>query len=43
MAEENIMNAIKVAKEKSKKRNFKQSFDIAVNLKNVDLRNRKIK
>ena len=38
MAEEKILNAIKAARESSKKRNFKQSFDIAINLKNSDMK-----
>lgn len=37
MADE-IINAIRLARESSKKRNFRQSFDIAVNLKNTDLK-----
>jgi large subunit ribosomal protein L1 len=38
MADEKIIQAIKAAREGSKKRNFKQSFDIAINLKNTDLK-----
>jgi len=37
MVDEKIVNAIKKARD-NKKRNFKQSFDLAVNLKNIDLR-----
>lgn len=33
-----IVSKIKELREKSKKRNFTQSFDIAINLKNIDLR-----
>ncbi|MEM5814552.1 MAG: 50S ribosomal protein L1 [Candidatus Aenigmatarchaeota archaeon] len=38
MADEKIIAAVKAAREGSKKRNFKQSFDIAINLKNTDLK-----
>ena len=38
MADEKIMAAIKKAREESK-RNFKQSFDLAINLKSIDLKN----
>jgi large subunit ribosomal protein L1 len=38
MADEKIINAIKAAREGSKKRGFKQSFDIAINLKNTDMK-----
>jgi len=38
MVDEKVINAIKSARERAKKRNFKQSFDIAINLKNVDLK-----
>lgn len=37
MVDEKIINAIKKARE-DKKRNFKQSFDLAINLKNIDLK-----
>jgi len=37
MVNENIVEAIKKARE-SKKRNFKQSFDLAINLKSIDLK-----
>lgn len=37
MAEE-FLSEIKEAKEKSKKRNFSQSWDIIINLKNMDMR-----
>jgi len=37
MVDEKILEAIKEARE-SKKRNFKQSFDLIINLKNIDLR-----
>jgi len=33
-----IMNAIKEAKEKSKKRNFTQSVELILNLKNIDMK-----
>ncbi len=36
--EEKIIEAIKKVRESSKKRNFVQSFDLAINLKNLDLR-----
>lgn len=39
MEEEDFVTAIKKAKEKSKDRNFTQSADLIVNLKNVDLEN----
>jgi len=38
MADEKLIKAIKAAREGSKKRNFKQSFDIAINLKNTDVK-----
>lgn len=38
MVNEKIVEAIKKARESSKKRNFKQTFDLAINLKNIDLR-----
>lgn len=38
MVEEKIVDAVKAARKGAKKRNFRQSFDIAVNLKNVDLK-----
>jgi len=38
MADEKIVKAVAAAREGSKKRNFKQSFDIAINLKNTDLK-----
>src|SRR3990170_5290551 len=37
MVNENIVEAVKKARE-SKKRNFKQSFDLAINLKSIDLK-----
>lgn len=37
MADEKIIEVIKKARE-DKKRNFKQSFDLAINLKNIDLK-----
>ncbi|OGI12251.1 50S ribosomal protein L1 [Candidatus Micrarchaeota archaeon RBG_16_36_9] len=37
MVDEKIINAIKKSREDSK-RNFKQSFDLAINLKNIDLK-----
>jgi large subunit ribosomal protein L1 len=37
MVDEKIINSIKKARE-DKKRNFKQSFDLAINLKNIDLK-----
>jgi len=37
MVEEKIMEAIKKARD-NKQRKFKQSFDLAINLKNIDLR-----
>jgi large subunit ribosomal protein L1 len=37
MVNENILEAIKKARD-DKKRNFKQSFDLAINLKNIDLK-----
>jgi len=36
--DEKILNAIKELKEKSKKRNFSQTFDLIVSLKEVDLK-----
>jgi large subunit ribosomal protein L1 len=38
MAENKILDAIKKARETDKKRNFKQSFDLAINLKNIDMK-----
>ncbi|NQV08517.1 50S ribosomal protein L1 [Candidatus Woesearchaeota archaeon] len=38
MNNKEIMAAIKAARENSKKRNFKQSFDLIINLKNVDIK-----
>lgn len=38
MTDEKIVNAVKAAREISAKRNFKQSFDIAINLKNTDMK-----
>jgi large subunit ribosomal protein L1 len=38
MVDEKIINTIKKARETDKKRNFKQSFDLAINLKNIDLK-----
>jgi len=37
MADEKLMAAIKKAREDSK-RNFKQAFDLSVNLKGIDLK-----
>jgi len=37
MAEQKVLDAIKKARD-TKKRNFKQSFDLAINLKNIDLK-----
>ncbi len=37
MVDEKIIDAVKKARE-SKKRNFKQTFDLAINLKNIDLK-----
>jgi large subunit ribosomal protein L1 len=37
MVDEKIINSIKKARENNK-RNFKQSFDLAINLKNIDLK-----
>lgn len=37
MDNDNIVNAIKEAKKISKKRNFKESMDLIVNLKDVDV------
>ena len=36
MKKENILKALKKAKEGSQKRNFKQSFDLIINLKGID-------
>lgn len=41
MDDEKIKEAIKSALEKSKKRNFKQSVDVAINLRDVDMNNPK--
>ncbi len=41
MDDEKIKEAIKAALEKSKKRNFKQSVDVAITLKDVDMNNPK--
>lgn len=41
MDDEKIKEAIKTALEKSKKRNFKQSVDVAITLKDVDMNNPK--
>lgn len=38
MDKKNILDAIKLAKEVSKKRNFKQGFDLVINLKNLNLK-----
>ena len=38
MVEEKILEAVKKARESEKKRNFKQGFDLAINLKNIDLK-----
>ena len=38
MAEDKIIDNIKKARETAPKRNFKQTFDIAVNLKSIDLK-----
>jgi large subunit ribosomal protein L1 len=37
MAEQKILDSIKKARD-AKKRNFKQAFDLAINLKNIDLK-----
>jgi len=41
MADESILKAVKEALERSPKRNFKESVEIAINLKDVDLTNPK--
>jgi large subunit ribosomal protein L1 len=41
LAEENILKVVKEALERSPKRNFQQSVEIAINLKDVDLTNPK--
>ncbi len=38
MDKKSILSAIKELKEKSKKRNFNQSFDLVINLKGIDLK-----
>jgi large subunit ribosomal protein L1 len=38
MNKEQVLEALKEAKENSKKRNFKQSYDLIINLKNFDLK-----
>ncbi|MEM7820439.1 MAG: 50S ribosomal protein L1, partial [Candidatus Aenigmatarchaeota archaeon] len=38
MVEDKIIESIKKAREAAPKRNFKQTFDLAVNLKNIDLK-----
>ena len=38
MDKKSILEAIKIAKEVSKKRNFKQGFDLVINLKNLNLK-----
>lgn len=38
MADEKVLNAIKAVRENSKKRNFRQSFDLAINFKNTDMK-----
>ena len=38
MDKKEILESIKLAKEVSKKRNFKQSFDLVINLKNLNLK-----
>jgi len=38
MVDEKIVEAVKKAREDTKKRNFKQSFDLAISLKNIDLK-----
>ena len=38
MANEKILNAIKTVRESSKKRNFPQTFDLLINLKEIDLK-----
>lgn len=38
MAEEKIVESIKKAREAAPKRNFKQTFDLAINLKSIDLK-----
>ena len=36
MKKESILKALKEAKEGSQKRNFRQSFDLIINLKGID-------
>jgi len=38
MKQENFLKAIKQARENSKKRNFSQTFDLIINLKDIDLK-----
>jgi large subunit ribosomal protein L1 len=38
MADANILEAVKKAREGTKKRNFKQAFDLAMNLKSIDIK-----
>ncbi|MEK6936738.1 MAG: 50S ribosomal protein L1 [Nanoarchaeota archaeon] len=38
MDKKEVLEAIKLAKEVSKKRNFKQGFDLVINLKNINLK-----
>jgi large subunit ribosomal protein L1 len=38
MTEQKVLDAIKKAREVVKKRNFKQTFDLAINLKSIDLK-----
>ena len=38
MDKKEIINSIKIAREVSKKRNFKQNFDLIINLKNLNLK-----
>lgn len=38
MRKEDVLTALKEAKEKANKRNFKQKFDLIINIKNLDLK-----
>lgn len=39
MEKNEILETLKLVKESSKKRNFKQSYDLVINLKDIDLKN----
>lgn len=39
MEKKEILETLKLVKENSKKRNFKQSYDLIINLKDIDLKN----